>query len=302
MSDGVKVKFAFGKEPGKKFYVGDKTEKPVTKDSGVNVLYFTNKCNLACTYCYEDLPGRPPQIMSKDQIKKSIDTIISREDPNSQTLIVLFGGEATLEWENVCFAMSYAYSKKKNVHFNLNTNGIKYLSQKFIDETKNNFFYKKGLLSIDISFDGVGNQDRIFHDGSSSTSSMIKVLTNLVKNNFRFRLRYTIQKNNIEYWYEDITKLSKIFKPDRIITSVAWSTIENQENYEELLELGKNKFRKDWINKDIVVPICELFCDMCNGCGERKEIKTYFTDEGNVTTYENYENSPLFHDFKEKEI
>lgn len=302
MSNVVKVKFAFEKEPGKKFYVGDKTEKPVSKNSGVNVLYFTNKCNLACTYCYEDLPGRPPQILTKKQIKQYIDVIIEREDPKTQTLIVLFGGEATLEWDNVCYAMEYAYSKKKNIHFNLTTNGIKYLSQKFINETKENFFYKKRLLSIDVSFDGIGNQDRVFHDGSSSTNSMIKVLTNLVKNNFRFRLRYTIQKNNIDYWYEDITRLSKLFKPERIITSVAWSTLENNKKYEELLELGKNNFRNDWINKDISVPICELFCDMCDGCGGRKDIKTYFTNEGNVTTYKNYENAPLFHDFKEKEI
>lgn len=302
MSDVVKVKFAFEKNPGKSFYVGDKTEKPVTKNSGVNVLYFTNKCNLACTYCYEDLPGRPPQIMTKDQIKNFIDAIIEREDPKTQTLIVLFGGEATLEWENVCYAMDYAYSKKKNVHFNMSTNGIKYLSQKFINQTKENFFYKIGLLSIDVSFDGIGNQDRVFHDGSSSTSSMIKVLTNLVKNNFRFRLRYTIQKNNIDHWYEDITKLMKLFKPERVITSVAWSTLENHENSKELLEIGKSKFRNDWINKKTTIPVCELFCDMCNGCGEKKDIKAYFTNEGNVTTHENSENSPIFRDFKEKEV
>lgn len=301
MSSVSKVKFLFNNEPGKAFYVGDKTDKPISKNSGVNVLYFTNKCNLACTYCYEDLPGRPPQIMSKEKIKKSIDAILDREDPKTQTLFVLFGGEATLEWENVCYAMDYAYSKKKSVHFNLTTNGIKYLSKKFIKETKENFFYKKGLLSIDVSFDGIGNQDRVFHDGSSSTSSMIKVLTNLVKNNVKFRLRYTIQKNNIDFWYEDITRLSKLFKPERIITSVAWSTLDKDEKYSELLELGKNNFRKDWINKDISVPICDLFCDMCNGCGEKKDIKTYFTDEGNVTTYANNENTPLFHDFKEKE-
>jgi hypothetical protein len=39
---------------------------------------------------------------------------------------------------------------------------------------------------------------------------------------------------------------------------------------------------------------------MCSGCDDRKELKTYFSDEGNVTTYGNYENAPNFHDFKEK--
>jgi hypothetical protein len=90
----------------------------------------------------------------------------------------------------------------------------------------------------------------------------------------------------------------KTFKPTRFITSVAWSTL-SPEDIQKLPSV-KERFRNDWINKAISVPICELFCDMCNGCGERKELKTYYTDEGNVTTYGNYENAPLFHDFKEK--
>jgi len=282
------------------FFVGDKTDKPAPVGSAVNVLYFTNKCNLACTYCYEDLPGRPPQILTKEDIVNHVDAILAREDPKSQTLIVLFGGEPTLEWENVCFAMDYAFSKKRNVHFNMTTNGIKYLSQNFIDETMNNFFYKKGLLSIDVSFDGIGNKDRVYHNGMDSTRSMIEVFTNLVKNKFRYRMRYTIHKFNINHVYKDMTKLIKTFNPERMITSVAWDTL-TPKDIEKLTEI-KNQLRNDWINKAVSVPVCELFCDMCNGCGERKELKTYFTNEGNVTTYGNYENSPKFHDFKDKEI
>jgi hypothetical protein len=289
----------FGPNPGNEFYVGDTTEKPVPEGSGVNVLYFTNKCNLACTYCYEDLPGRPPQIMTKEDICKSIDAIFEREKPENQTLIVLFGGEATLEWENVCYAMTYAFSKKQNIHFNLTTNGIKYLSQKFIEETMENFFYQRGFLSIDISFDGIGNRDRIYKNGKESTGSMIEVFKNLNRNRMKFRIRYTIQHLNIDNLYEDITRIIKTFGPKRLITSVAWDTL--QDGDAEKLVAAKELLRNSWINKQISTPVCELFCDMCNGCGERKELKTYFTTEGNVTTYDNYENAPKFHDFKEKE-
>lgn len=282
------------------FYVGDKTDKPVYAGSAVNVLYFTNKCNLACTYCYEDLPGRPPQILTRDQIEKSIDAILAREDPNRQTLIVLFGGEPTLEWDNVCYAMDYAWRKKPNVHFNMTTNGIKYLSQEFIEMTKNNFFYKRGFLSIDISFDGVGNKDRIFKNGMDSTSSMLQVFKKLNENGIKYRIRYTIQRWNIRNLYDDISLIINTFRPLRLITSVAWDTLTDQDMAR--LESAKERLRNDWINKKISTPVCELFCDMCNGCGERKELKTYFTDEGNVTTYGNYENSPKFHDFKDKEV
>lgn len=283
---------------GNFFIAGEDTKKPLEKGSSSNIIYFTNKCNLACTYCYEDLPGRPPQILTKEKIREIIDEVLEREDPNQQTIFVLFGGEPTLEWENVCYCMSYAYSKKKNVHFNMTSNGIKYLSQKFIDETKSNFFYKSGMLTIDISFDGAGNQDRIFHNGEDSTLAMLKVLKNLVVNGIKFRLRYTIQNHNIHCAYEDITRLVKTFNPGRVIISVAWDTLQDSDK--DRLTFIKNAFRNDWINKDITVPICELFCDMCDGCGVRKEFKAYYSDEGQVNLQETYENSPKFQDFKEK--
>ena len=285
---------------GDDFYVGDKTDKPVPEGSAVNVLYFTNKCNLACTYCYEDLPGRPPQIMSKEQIRANIDSVLARENPNNQTLFVLFGGEPLLEWDNVCYAMDYAFKKKQNIHFNLETNGIKFLSPKFVEQYKNNFFVRSGLMSMDVSFDGVGNGDRIHKNGKDSTEAMIKIFKILNEHRIQFRIRYTIQYRNIDYLYDDITRIIKTFNPKRLITSIAWDTLK-PEDQTKLLE-AKKLFREDWINKQISVPICELFCDMCSGCGERKEIKTYFTNEGNVTTYGNHENSPKFHDFKEKEI
>ena len=281
------------------FREGSDTAKPTSIGTGVNVIYFTNKCNLNCTYCYEDLPGRPPQIITKEQIRETVDAVLEREsDPNVQTLFVLFGGEATLEWENVNYLMEYAYARKKFIHFNLETNGIKFLSDKFLNGFKKNYFHKHGHMTIDISFDGIGNQERIFHNGEQTTSAMLKIFKRLNQAGIRFRIRYTVHNLNIHGAYEDLKRIVKTFGPDRVITSVAWDTLTQDEiNY---LRTLKNLLREDWINKTITVPICELFCDMCNGCDDRKELKTYFSDEGNVTTYGNYENTPKFHDFKDK--
>jgi sulfatase maturation enzyme AslB (radical SAM superfamily) len=282
----------------KEFYVGDETDKPVFEGSGVNVIYFTNKCNLNCTYCYEDLPGRPPQIMTKSDIRESIDSIIERESKDQQTLFVLFGGEVTLEWENAKYFMEYAYSKKKNVHFNISTNGIKFLKDEFALDYKNIKYNRLGLTSLDISFDGLGNKERITHSGKESTPLMLKIFRNLNRLNIPFRLRYTMHNHNINNLYNDISLIAKTIKPQRIITSVAWSTLDD----DGLKQLGiaKDLLRADWADGKIQIPVCELFCDTCDGCGERKEIKTYYSDEGNVTTYKNYESAPKFNDFKEK--
>ena len=281
-----------------KFNKGNET-KPIQKSGAVNVIYFTNKCNLACTYCYEDLANRPPQIMNRVDIHNYVDMVLERENNDTQTLFVLFGGEVTLEWDNACYLMEYAYSKKKNVIFNLETNGIKFLSDKFLKEVMDNPFYRNGLISTDISFDGIGNQDRIFHNGLDSTSTMIKIFKKLDKVGFKYRIRYTLQKNNIDHFVDDIKNLMKAFKPLRIITSVAWSTLSEKDK--DKLMTGREVLRKDWINKTINIPVCELFCDMCNGCGVRKELKTYFSTEGNVASYDNYENTPTFDHFKDKE-
>ena len=283
----------------KDFFVGEHSGKPVIENSGVNVIYFTNKCNLACTYCYEELSGRQKQVLDKEQIRNSVDLILEREDPEEQTLFVLFGGEVTLEWENAVYCMEYAYSKKKNVHFNISTNGIKFLQDDFINDYKKLKFNQLGLTSVDISFDGVGNKERVTHGGKDSTGMMLDVFKKLRENQVKFRLRYTIHKLNINSIYEDITNIAKNIKPDRIITSVAWDTLSKEDI--ESLTYAKTMLRFDWIHNKITIPVCELFCDSCNGCGARKEVKTYFTDEGNVNTYGNYESAPKFNDFKTKE-
>lgn len=282
----------------KDFYVGEGT-KPTIENSGVNVLYFTNRCNLACTYCYESLDGRPEQKLNKEQIRNSVDTILEREDPDQQTLFVLFGGEVTMEWENAVYCMEYAYSKKKNVHFNISTNGIKFLKDDFLWEYKRLKFNLLGLTSIDISFDGIGNTERVTKSGSSSTPLMLKIFNRLNNAEVPFRLRYTMHSGNINNLYNDIKLISQKIKPQRIITSVAWDTLDDEGLKQ--LQLAKDKLRADWFAGDITIPVCELFCDACDGCGARKEIKTYFTDEGNVTTYKNYESAPKFNDFKKKE-
>lgn len=291
----------FDDEIGCTFSVMNSSDKPIQEGHGVNVMYLTNKCNMACTYCYEDLADRPSQLQTRTNIKNHIDQILKREsDPDEQTLILLFGGEPTLEWENCKYLMEYAYSKKQNIHFQLTTNGIKFLSDKFLDEYSNNWFIKRGFLSTDISFDGVGNRERIYHNGMQTASDVIKVFRKLNKIGLKWRLRYTFHNLNIHAAYEDITYLSKLFKPHRIITSVAWDTFDN----DQLKQLAKVKemLRNDWINNSINVPVCELFCDSCDGCGVIKETVQLFTDEGNVREKQWNENAEVFSDFKPKEI
>lgn len=280
------------------YYESKSTDKRIQENSGVNVIYFTNKCNLACTYCYEDLKDRPAQILTKEQIMNSVDIILEREKPEEQTLFVLFGGEVTLEWENAKFMMDYAYSKKKNVHFNISTNGIKFKDVEFIKEYKKLKYNLLNLTSIDISFDGIGNSERITHSGKDTTLQMLDIFKKLNAYKVDFRLRYTIHNLNINFLYQDLKFILEKIKPKRLITSVAWSKL-SQNEINQLQEV-KNVLRSEWQNNLITIPVCEMFCDMCNGCSVQKELKTYFSDEGNINTLKNNENAKVFGDFKQK--
>ena len=155
------------------------TDKKITENSGVNTLYLTNQCNLACTYCYEDLSNKEKEVLTEERLKKNIDIILERENEESQTLFILFGGEPTLEWNKCKIAIDYALSKKKFCTFNMITNGIKFLKDDFCEEYKKYQQY----ISLDVSFDVSGNQERIYHSGKESTNDMYKVFKQLKKHN-----------------------------------------------------------------------------------------------------------------------
>lgn len=273
-------------------------EEVKEKTSNVNILYFTNKCNLNCTYCYEDLPGTIPQILTKTEIENNIDKIIESEPEDVQTLIVLFGGEPTLEWENVCYAMDYAYENKRNIIFNMTTNGIKFENVEFLIEVMSNPHYTSGRLHIDISFDGLGNQDRVFHSGKKSTEIMLKVLENVVKSKMRWRLRYTINPHNYKVFREDIHKLSSLFKPLRVITSVT-NTLFNEDQM-NLIKYNEDLLVNDWNLKRINVPVCYLCCDTCDQCPSTKSNIVGYTTEGLSSTKDVKRTYSEFKDFKRK--
>jgi uncharacterized protein len=262
-------------------------DKPVQKNNGINIVYFTTQCNMACTYCYEELMNVKPKIMSKDELKEIAEKTIEREDDNNQTLFVLFGGEPTLQWDNVKFFMDYAYSLKKNVHFNMTSNGIKFLDDDFFNDYKENFFVKKQKISLDISFDGLsGNTQRIYHNGKQTVDDVIEVLKKFNEHNLPFRIRTTVNKDNLYNLIDEINYM-KQFNPKRVILSMDWRGMEKEYSRQDIdkkLNEVKSFFVNEWMNGDITFPICEWFCEICDGCSITKsQIYDNIPNEGQKT-------------------
>jgi len=249
-----------------------------------NIVYLTTKCNLACTYCYQHVEDYPHKETSIEELKKIAYDIISREgfSEDIQTSFVLFGGEPTIRWTQAKIFMDYAYSLKKNVRFNMISNGIRFLDNDFVRDFISNSHYKEGRFDLDVSFDGLrGNIERIYHDGKESTNDVLEVLFKLKELNISYRLRYTVHSLNINVFEDDLMKIIKFFNPERIILNENWNSLSS----EEILKLNKikNKLIGLYYNKDIEVPICmknDEMCTICNKCVKNpNDISLYLGDK-----------------------
>lgn len=236
----------------------------------------TSLCNLSCTYCFESLDTVKVKHLSRDDLVKIADTTIQSEPQSEQTQFVLFGGEPTLRWDDVTFFMDYCYSKKKNISFNMITNGIRFLEDNFFLEVFSNVHYVHDRLTIDVSFDGLeGSVDRVYKNGAESTLDLVKILSKIKVNKLKYRLRYTIHKKNINVFVPDILKVIDYFSPSRVVLGVVSEQLDDKDN--EILEKGYTSLKLAWQNHKLTTPICDLFCDMCNGCDVNRDHNVFIT-------------------------
>lgn len=272
--------------------------KKVEKNTNVNILYLTTDCNFDCSYCYENLKNKVKRKMSRAEIMGAIDNAIKSEPADKQTLFVLFGGEATLAWDEAKFAMNYAMSKKKNVTFNLETNGYRFKSSKFIADYINTPAYRAKKLTLDISFDGIGNEERKLKSGKSVTKDLLTIFKNLRILKIPFRVRYTVHPKNVNFLVQDFEAIDKTIHPGRIIVSIAYELL--QDGDEKKIEESKNIILKKFSHHEITASICNWVCECCDGCTCMKEFNSYYSYEGNINKIRFTESSGKFNHFKEK--
>jgi len=258
-----------------------------------NIVYFTSDCQLNCTYCYENLKDVRKSTISLEKLREAADEAIDRES-DEQTFFILFGGEPLLEWDKLKYFMDYAVSKKENVQFNIISNGLKFKDDNFVSDYINNVHYKAGRITLDISFDGKGNKERIFHNNKESTSDILYVLALFKLLNMPYRIRYTVHSHNIGIFVDDIINLINSFNPSRIILGAVTDQIDIN-----IFELGKTRILNMWNSQKIKVPICELVCDTCNGCDIQRNDLSLYTSTKQINRALISEGK--FSDFKKKE-
>ncbi|HUG37927.1 MAG TPA: radical SAM protein, partial [Candidatus Limnocylindrales bacterium] len=98
------------------------------------VLNVTNKCNLACTYCYEygedkivdTQYGKAPKFMSDETAEESVDFLLAESQDQEVAQLTFFGGETLLNFpvlqRTVAYARRRAAEEGKRINFSLTTN------------------------------------------------------------------------------------------------------------------------------------------------------------------------------------
>jgi uncharacterized protein len=158
------------------------------------VLNVTNKCNLACTYCYEFGEDKLADAlrkngdarrsrMSSETARTSIDFLFENSAGRDEVSVTFFGGETLLNFDVIRDAVLYAEERAiecgKRLSFALTTNAT-LLTDEIID------FLVAHRFGVNVSIDGgAEDQDRhrTFKSGKGSYEEIAPRIRSLIKAN-----------------------------------------------------------------------------------------------------------------------
>lgn len=145
-------------------------------------IFITDKCNLACKYCYEE--NKQYQTIKKEYIDKFIDLIYTEPQYSKRKYIILdfIGGEALLEWQLMEYAMTKFLEKGQELHhpwvterrftFFNTTNGTL-----FGEPAIRDFLNRWKCLRVGVSLDGckkAHDMNRVYLNGKGSYNKIME--------------------------------------------------------------------------------------------------------------------------------
>ncbi len=207
----------------------------------------TERCQLACKYCYE-VRKKDKSDMTFETAKKAIDLILEDESVCNMPAVIwdFIGGEPLLKIDLIAQISDYIVEKTQtcghpwmnNYLFAMATNGLLYQEQNVQDYIQK----YRDHLSITISIDGVRerhNQQRVYRNGKGSFDDVLPNVQQWISD-FQFTsVKSTIAHEDIPYIRDSV-----LFLYDLGITNVHMNTVyedvwveEDTDKYEQQLYL-----------------------------------------------------------------
>lgn len=220
-----------------------KEEKKHRIPASTYEIHLTNKCNLACTYCFEKDKGNCS--MKAEEIRDIIEGPLT-------TSFYLFGGEPTMnpkfhtDMKELIDNSNYPYGLKKKLWTSASSstsNGTEIISHPEM--------YKDLNMRFQISIDGpkhVNDKNRIYRSGKGSFDRIMENVEELKKNNVVFNLHGVISKNSL---HDLFNILVFFFEKDIEYKEIEWA----------IQHLARNAFmyiiEEDFTDQDIDLAISE---------------------------------------------
>ncbi|MBI4816209.1 MAG: SPASM domain-containing protein [Deltaproteobacteria bacterium] len=147
----------------------------------------TTRCNMGCSYCYQELPGREAQgkaralDMDLETGRAMVRAVLDQGAPGSQVVLVLIGGESLLQRELLVELLDWARAqgdaRDVDVGCVLYTNGA-LMDQEVIDWADDR------SVSLIVSLDGppvMQDEHRVFLSGKGSSKVVLRNVRRLVE-------------------------------------------------------------------------------------------------------------------------
>lgn len=203
-------------------------------------MIITNRCNLACDYCFE---------RSKGSIDMDIDTAIEIVErtynrlnlPNQKFTYNMFGGEPMLNWKVIKAVLDHINSKHYNAQIGITTN-MMLMTNEMLDYIDDNDAFI--LASID-GIEEMHDMHRKDHAGNGSFNAVISNMKKMIDRGLSHLLeaRMTVTPESAKYMYDGVKMLLDMGVNN--ICPIAASDLEwskeslndYKENYEKTLDL-----------------------------------------------------------------
>lgn len=242
----------------------------------VATFQVTDRCNLACTYCYQI--NKNTRRMSFETAKQFVDLLLSGEkgfnayvDSDKSPAIVLefIGGEPFLELELIqqileyfmseCIRLNHPWLTRHRI--SICSNGVlvdKPEVQAFLEK------YKK-RLSFSITIDGnkqLHDSCRIFPDGSPSYDIAHKAAENWRDKGYYMGSKLTLAPENVQHTYEAIRHMLDLGYEDILVNCAyeeGWMPIHATTLYYQLKKLADYLIDNDFVDSRYVAMFEEHF-------------------------------------------
>lgn len=250
----------------------------------------TDKCNLACSYCYQINKGT--RRMKFEYAKKLIDMLLSGDDKlaryidteSSPAIILEFiGGEPFLEVdliEKICdyfvdTAIEMCHPWATMYAISICSNGVLYF-----DDRVQRFLNKyKGRMSFSITIDGnkeLHDACRVFPDGSPSYDLAVAGAKDWMSKGYYMGSKITIAPGNLNYVYDAIIHMVELGYDEinaNCVYEKGWTLEHAKEFYKQLKRVADYWLDNNLIESHYLSLFVETFFkpkeedDLDNWCG-----------------------------------